>query len=234
MTDKTEPSDDEVGLIRVLTSIEYIRSVAHEKRLLLLKQAQSRVNTKKYIYVLSGSLALISGGAASALVAPAADVIGVKLVAAGLAFISGVIALVTSAFFDEKETAKINEGAGRYGELRDRSDVVLNSRVRKVAELDAIFDRLTAQQSKLQQDFDQWIDVETIQKKSEAILLELNKQAAEKVAELKGKTGANRTDVQTNQSGGSGGQPFSSGGGRSDSFSKIVAGPVFNVRPDNI
>jgi hypothetical protein len=89
----------------------------------------------------------IAGGAASALVAPAADIIGVKVFAAALAFVSGIISLVTSAFLDEKETAKINEGAARYGELRDRADIFLNSRNRELEEVDATYQRLTEQQT---------------------------------------------------------------------------------------
>lgn len=226
MADTAAERDDAEGLLRVLSSIRYMREVSHEKRVLLLSRAQKRVGRKKIIYVVSGSLALLSGGTASALVAPAADVIGVKIMAAGLAFVSGVISLVTTAFFDEKETAKMNEGAGRYGELRDRADVVLNSRTRQVKELDAIFSRLTDQQSKLQQEFDQWIDVDTIQARSTQILAKVNAEAA---AELRAKTGDAATGGRTGSSGQAPG-----GGGIGSSIADIVKGPVFSKRLDGL
>jgi uncharacterized coiled-coil DUF342 family protein len=64
---------------------------------------------------------------------------------------------VTTAFFDEKETAKINEGAGRYRELRDRADVVLNSRDRNLEQVDHVHKRLTETQTALQKKFDIYI-----------------------------------------------------------------------------
>jgi hypothetical protein len=217
--------DDAEGLIRVLTNIRNIREVSHEKRVLLMSRAQKRTGRKKVIYVVSGSLALLSGGTASALVAPAADVIGVKIMAAALAFVSGVISLVTTAFFDEKETAKMNEGAGRYGELRDRADVILGSRVRQVKELDAIFNRLTEQQSKLQQEFDQWIDVTTIQARSAAIQAKLNAEATAQLRALAPEGGqrSERSEARGR----------SDDGGGAASIMNIVTGPVFSKRLDN-
>lgn len=219
--------NDEEGLVRVLTSIRYIREVSHEKRVLLMTKAQKRVGRKKAIYVISGSLALLSGGTASALVAPAADFIGVKIMAAALAFVSGVISLVTTAFFDEKETAKMNEGGGRYGELRDRADVILNSRVRKVTELDASYGRLSEQQSKLQQEFDQWIDIATIQAKSKEILDKLNADAAAQLRRIAPPDDSPDAGppLSPGPRGGSGG-----GGDGHASIGNIMQGPVFSTR----
>ncbi len=230
MAQDASAEDDEIGLLRVLSSMEYIRAIAQEKREMLLQSGQRRVNIKKYIYVISGSLALISGGAASSLVAPAADFLGVKIVAAALAFVSGAISLVTTAFFDEKETAKINEGAGRYGELRDRADIVLNSRDRNLAQIDTAFRRLTESQTTLQQAFDLYINVDIIRAKSSEIQTRLNTklQEAQKAIEARSvRLESGRATAGGGAAGGGGGFTI----GRPIDSGMFQLGPSFNTWP---
>jgi hypothetical protein len=90
--------------------------------------------------------------------APVADLIGLKLLTAGLALVSGTISLVTNTFFDDKETARTYEGAGAYGELRDRVGVLLNKPGLTVAEAYTAYERFTDQSSKLAKDYDQLLD----------------------------------------------------------------------------
>lgn len=135
-----------------------IREIANQKRLSLWKKAQFRSGRRKSINVASGCLALISGGSAAALLIPVANLISLKLMTAGLAFISGTISLITNTFFDDRETSQIYEGAGAYGELRDRVGVILNKPGLTAAEAHTAYERFTDQSSKLAKDYDQLLD----------------------------------------------------------------------------
>ena len=65
-------------------------------------------------------MALISGASVTTLFGSSFDSATIKIFAAAAAFVSGIVSLVSSIYFDSKETAKISEVAGKFLALRER------------------------------------------------------------------------------------------------------------------
>jgi hypothetical protein len=90
-----------------------LSNVCHEKRQLLLSQAISRTKWQKGLHIGSGTVALLSGMASTM-------VTGTQFVAAALAFLSGIVSLLTTTLFEVKETQRMFEGAYQFLVVRDR------------------------------------------------------------------------------------------------------------------
>lgn len=213
----------------VLRNIENLREVANEKREMLLATSQGRSRKRRGIYVASGVLALLSGGSCAALIAPVTDLIGVKILSALFALTSGVISLVTTAYYDDKETGQINEGAGRYGDLRDQADVARSNPSLRLAEAHAAFAELTKQQSKLNSTYDQWIDAQEIGRRAREIADRINARAKREDDERQAKAQAG------GGGGGGGGSGGGGGGGASPSWQPpIPVAPIPYAAPPPI
>jgi hypothetical protein len=91
-----------------------------EKREILTKQAISRTKWNRGLHLASGLIALLSGGAITAVLTELTSSLGVKIFAAVFAFSSGIISLVASTLFDTKETQSMFDGASQFLVLRDR------------------------------------------------------------------------------------------------------------------
>ena len=181
-------SEDSIDYIVPLTSIRHISRLSREKRKLLIGEFRKRGRRKKKMQVATGVLSLISGGAASALFLPAMDLVGVKAFAAVVAFASGLISIISHTYFDDKETAKISEAAGAFGELRNRADIFLNSSKRDFDEIDSIFRKLLEHQTTLQEKFDGLIEFEIVEKISAEILTDLKEEAKREIARISAST----------------------------------------------
>ena len=91
------------------------------KREMFLQSALSKSKTKKILNITSGSLALLSAGAITAVLTVYLGDKILQIVAALTAAISGFISLLLTSYFVEEETSKIFEGASKYLSLRDKS-----------------------------------------------------------------------------------------------------------------
>jgi hypothetical protein len=157
----------------LLTSI---REFANGKRQILWSGAGARAHRRRMIGFSSGVIALVSGGSAAALLVPIANLMGVKIVSATLAFASGIITLLSASFYDDKETARMYVAAAAYGDLRDRISVVLNKPDLTLAEAHRAYVRFTEQSSKLSKDHDQLIGQAAMREVSAAIAKRLLKE----------------------------------------------------------
>jgi membrane protein implicated in regulation of membrane protease activity len=68
----------------------------------LIAAANRRVRWQKILHMASGVLALISGASITAIIVELTSSMSVKVFSAALAFLSGVISLVVTSYFDEK------------------------------------------------------------------------------------------------------------------------------------
>jgi hypothetical protein len=93
---------------------------ATRKRDHLMGMAERRKKWRRRLIVFSGLVALISGGAITAVISDRTDSMTVKVLSAGLAFVSGLTSLFLGTYFDEKETQKMYDGAAKYLAFRDR------------------------------------------------------------------------------------------------------------------
>ncbi|GGF46387.1 hypothetical protein GCM10011611_61080 [Aliidongia dinghuensis] len=167
-----------------LIRIRQISGVAQEKRLLCLKKYRARSKKKKQVQLATGILSLISGGATSALFLPAMDLVGTKLFAALVAFSSGLIALISHTYLDEKETAKLNEAADAYAELRARADIFLEGSQRNFEKIDLVLRNLVQRQAEVQRKFDSLMDTEVIERIAREILDESRDRARQEIADI--------------------------------------------------
>ena len=110
----------EPGPESVREFITELRDSCWQKRMMLLNGAGRRQKWQRALHLLSGIITLVSGGSVAALLATMSGAGGLKLIGAIVAFLSGVLSLVVTTYFDVKETQKMFEGAGAYGALRDR------------------------------------------------------------------------------------------------------------------
>jgi hypothetical protein len=134
---------------------ELVRAAA-TKRDVLLNKANGRRERRRKMNFTSGALALVSATFIG-IIAIWIDGVGLKIFSALLAFASGIISLAMGAFFDEKETAKMFEGAAKYLAFRDkvRSAAAKPEATAKVLH-DALL-KLRDENAKLGQEFDQYL-----------------------------------------------------------------------------
>jgi hypothetical protein len=122
MSDPPSPSAMEEG--GVLESVVGLRLSCWYKRMILLEKAGHREQWQRTLHLASGIIMLISGGSVAALLATIGGGASLKLIGAVVAFLSGVLSLVVTTYFDPRETQKMFEGASNYGLLRDRLDTL--------------------------------------------------------------------------------------------------------------
>jgi hypothetical protein len=108
-------------MTNLVPAIKDVADRANQKRIALWYIADSRLKWERFFRVLSGVMALISGASVTTLFGNASDSTTTKIFAASVAFVSGVVSLVSSIYFDSKETAKICEVTGKFLALRERS-----------------------------------------------------------------------------------------------------------------
>ena len=97
-----------------------LSDICAEKREVLKSQAISRSKWQKRLHIASGVIALLSGGAITAVVTDLTSSLQMKIFATTLAFSSGIISLVTTTLFDTKETQRMFEGAAQFLIIRDK------------------------------------------------------------------------------------------------------------------
>jgi hypothetical protein len=81
----------------------------------------------------------------------------VKVFSALVAFLSGIITLVLSTYFDEKETIHIFEGASAFLRLRDQADLVLSRPDTSDEEAYTSLERLTEAYARHSAEYDHFI-----------------------------------------------------------------------------
>jgi hypothetical protein len=104
----------------VRASVTELRESCWRKRMMLWNGAARRQRWQRALHLVSGIVTLVSGGSVAALLATISGAEGLKLIGAIIAFLSGVLSLIVTTYFDVKETQKMFEGASAYGVLRDR------------------------------------------------------------------------------------------------------------------
>src|SRR3974377_1300867 len=104
-----------------VADLETVAEACRGKATTLLFFANQRTTVRKFLNIAAGVLALFSAASITAVIAELTSSFGVKVVAASVAFLSGIITLVVSSFFDEREIQKAHEGAAKFMSLRDQA-----------------------------------------------------------------------------------------------------------------
>jgi hypothetical protein len=126
---------------------------ASHKRDHLMRLAERRRKWRRHLIVFSGIIALISGGAITAVISNLTDSMTIKVLSASLAFASGLTSLFLGTYFDDKETQKMYEGAARYLEFRDRAKRAVMKPLSPAAAYET-FAKLQEEYAKLAKDYD--------------------------------------------------------------------------------
>lgn len=106
--------------------ITAIRDLSQEKRIMLWLCASQRTNRSKWLHVTASSLALLSSGTITTAITGLVDKQAIQVIAAILAFTSGILSLIISTIYDAKETNRMYEGASRYAQLREKTQIALD------------------------------------------------------------------------------------------------------------
>jgi hypothetical protein len=107
------------------TAVKSVAERSNQKRIGLWHVVDRRIKWEKFLRVLSGVMALVSGASVTALIGATFDTTIVKIFAAAVAFASGVLGLVSSIYYDSKETAQILDIGGQFLRLRERCRVLV-------------------------------------------------------------------------------------------------------------
>jgi hypothetical protein len=134
---------------------ELVRAAA-AKRDVLLEKADGRRKRRRRLNFTSGALALVSATFIG-IIAIWMDGVGLKIFSALLAFGSGIISLAMGAFFDEKETAKMFDGAAKYLAFRDRVRSAAGKPDASPKALHEVLVKLRDENAKLGQEYDQYL-----------------------------------------------------------------------------
>src|SRR6516164_7079129 len=114
------PSVEPSAIEAFLEDARKLNDICADKREKLSRQAISRTKWNKRVHIASGVIALLSGGAVTAVFTELTSSLAVKIFAAVFAFSSGIISLVAATLFDPKETQSMFDGANQFLVLRDR------------------------------------------------------------------------------------------------------------------
>ena len=104
--------------------LEALAKRAQSKRARLARAAKRKSILGRSLTLSAGVLALLSAGSITAIITEITSSMTVKVLSACLGFLSGMISLVMTSFFDEKETNRLFEGATRFLSLRDQVELV--------------------------------------------------------------------------------------------------------------
>jgi hypothetical protein len=148
---------DSAGNFRA--DIEELTEFAQEKRNRLIVTAERRKRLRRGLIVLSGVLALASGGFLTVVIARFTDSDTLKVISAVLAFSSGIISLFMSAYFDDKETQKMFDGAAKYLALRENVKNAGSDPNMTMASMYSAIKKLRAQYVKLSEDYDHLVSL---------------------------------------------------------------------------
>jgi hypothetical protein len=94
-------------------ALETLKDAIDIRRASLLKNAEARRRGKRNVAIACGVIALLSGTGMTAVLSPALDSASLKIVSAILAFLSGLLNIVLTNLFDDKETRRMDDGAGQ-------------------------------------------------------------------------------------------------------------------------
>jgi len=118
-----QPRQGPAGLLDALAKgIDDIIEVSQTKRERLWSRARDRTTWQRRLQFASGTIALLSGVAiTSVFTALGSSSLTMKILGAVLAFVSGVLSLVTTTHLDPRETERVFGCAAKYAELRDHA-----------------------------------------------------------------------------------------------------------------
>jgi hypothetical protein len=102
-------------------SAKNLSDICDTKRQVLLHQAISRTKWQKGLQIAAGTVALLSAMVGAARPSGMIALLGgTEFVAAALAFLSGIVSLVTTTLFEVRETHRMFEGAYQFLVVRDQ------------------------------------------------------------------------------------------------------------------
>ena len=151
----TETTVDISELEELARSLLRFRDTFYQKRMMLWSRAAGRTKWQKGLYIVAGLIALFSGGAITSVVTTLTSSTAMKVIAATLAFVSGIVSLVTTNLFDPKETEKMFDGAAQYAAARDRAQSIHDRRRSlSLGQIGDALTRLRTDSNKLSRDYD--------------------------------------------------------------------------------
>lgn len=145
------------ALSSVFDALQGVAQGCSAKRTALAKAGMRRSAWRKGLHLTSGILALLSGAGISAIIAKLTTSMAVQVFSAVIAFASGLITIVMAGYFDEKETAKIYDGAGKFLALRDQAMLVLSRPDVTEKQAYSALEKIRADYAKHSQEFDRFI-----------------------------------------------------------------------------
>jgi hypothetical protein len=107
----------------IIGRMEKLSYICNKKRSALADVGIKHSRTGKILHVVAGVLALLSGTSVSAAITKFVQPTSFSVIGAALAFGAGLISLITSSFFDEKEMQRIAEGLAGFATLRESADL---------------------------------------------------------------------------------------------------------------
>ena len=92
----------------------------------LRKKSHKIEKQRKYLTIIAGSLAIISGGFQTAVMTNIISAIYIQIISVVLSIISGIIAIVIGATaYNERDITNLFTGSSKYLELRDQVNEIL-------------------------------------------------------------------------------------------------------------
>jgi hypothetical protein len=119
-------ADEAAVLAELVDSVAVLRNTCRNKQTMLWQSARRRTKTQKGLHVAAGVIALFSGGAITSVLTAVTSSLIMKIIAAGFAFLSGMISLLTTTLFDTRETERMFDGATQYAILGNRAQSLLD------------------------------------------------------------------------------------------------------------
>ena len=98
---------------------------AHDNSVALVDRARRTVTLSRTLHIVSGILALVSGSAITAIATKVLSADSWQAVSAGVAFLSGIVTLLTTTFFQDREIRQMYELAGKFLAIREEGSAAL-------------------------------------------------------------------------------------------------------------
>jgi hypothetical protein len=117
---------------------------AHNRNQELIDIATFRRGFRQLLHVSAGIMALFAGTISVAISSGSPSTNTAQLISAVIAFLSGIITLLASTYFDEKETATIFDGAPKFLSLGNKCDSARENYNMTESELFATLETLQA------------------------------------------------------------------------------------------
>ena len=111
----------------IIEGVREIADFSDRKRPALMDRATARQSTSRHLHFLAAGIALLSSAGMTVVLTSGSSSLTLKVVTPLIAFAAGIINLVSTIYYDARETTRMFKGAASFLALKSKAELLLLS-----------------------------------------------------------------------------------------------------------